>query len=207
MIRPGRGDITTTRSERNTASGIECVTNTVLVPVCAQMPQQLGLQPLAGHLVQRAERLVHQQQRRVHGQRPRDRDPLLHAAGQLGRVVPGEVGQPDQRQHLLGARLAVAPRASAAQLQRQLHVAPHGPPLEEAGLLERDAVLLVEPGAPGRLAGHRDRAGGRRIRSAISRSSVLLPQPDGPISDTNCAVADGQVDVGQRGHLVGPARR
>ena len=55
-------------------------------------PQQLVLQPLAGHLVERAERLVHQQQRRVYGQRPGDRDPLLHAAGQLGRVVPGEVG-------------------------------------------------------------------------------------------------------------------
>ena len=37
VIRPGRGDITTTRSERNTASGIECVTNTTAAPVSAAM--------------------------------------------------------------------------------------------------------------------------------------------------------------------------
>ena len=34
-IRPGRGDMTTTRSERNTASGIECVTKTTVAPVSA----------------------------------------------------------------------------------------------------------------------------------------------------------------------------
>ena len=32
------------------------------------------------------------------------------------------------------------------------------------------------------------------VRSPISRSSVDLPQPDGPISDTNSPGADGQVD-------------
>ncbi len=37
VIRPGRGLITTTRSERNTASGIECVTNTTAAPVSAAM--------------------------------------------------------------------------------------------------------------------------------------------------------------------------
>ena len=35
VMRPGRGLITTTRSERNTASGIECVTNTTAAPVSA----------------------------------------------------------------------------------------------------------------------------------------------------------------------------
>src|SRR6185437_5912531 len=37
VIRPGRGDITTTPSDRHTASGIEWVTKTVLVPVFAQI--------------------------------------------------------------------------------------------------------------------------------------------------------------------------
>ena len=37
VIRPGRGDITTTRSDRYTASGIEWVTNTTLVSASAQM--------------------------------------------------------------------------------------------------------------------------------------------------------------------------
>ena len=37
VIRPGRGDITTTRVERNTASAIECVTNRTVQPVSAQI--------------------------------------------------------------------------------------------------------------------------------------------------------------------------
>ena len=36
-IRPGRGDITTTRVERNTASAIECVTKTTVQPVSSQI--------------------------------------------------------------------------------------------------------------------------------------------------------------------------
>ena len=93
VIRPGRGDITTTRSDRYTASGIEWVTNTTLVPGLGADPQQLGLHVLAGHLVEGAERLVHQQQRRVGGERPGDGDPLLHAARQLPRPVLGEVAR------------------------------------------------------------------------------------------------------------------
>ena len=63
-------------------------------------PQDLGVHPLAGHLVERAERLVHQQDRRLEGERPGDRDPLLHAARQLVRVVPGEVAELDEVEHL-----------------------------------------------------------------------------------------------------------
>ena len=37
VIRPGRALITTTRDDRNTASGIEWVTNTIVVPVCSQI--------------------------------------------------------------------------------------------------------------------------------------------------------------------------
>ena len=37
VIRPGRGDITTTRVDRKTASAIECVTNRTVQPVSAQI--------------------------------------------------------------------------------------------------------------------------------------------------------------------------
>ena len=37
VIRPGRALITTTRELRKTASGIECVTNTTVIPVRSQM--------------------------------------------------------------------------------------------------------------------------------------------------------------------------
>jgi hypothetical protein len=43
-------------------------------------------QVFPGLRVDRAERLVHQQQDRIAGQRAGQRDPLLHAAGQLPRV-------------------------------------------------------------------------------------------------------------------------
>ncbi len=65
--------------------------------------EQLEVHPLAGHLVERAERLVHQQDRRVDRQCPGDRHSLLHAARELPRVVAGEVGQLDEPELLHGA--------------------------------------------------------------------------------------------------------
>ena len=40
------------------------------------------------------------------------------------------------------------------------------------------------------------------IRSPITRSSVDLPQPDGPISETNSPGRDLQVDVLERGDIA-----
>jgi hypothetical protein len=65
--------------------------------------QHLGVHPLAGHLVQRAKRLVHQQQRRGEGERAGNRHALLHPAGQLVRVALGELGEAHQVEHLLRA--------------------------------------------------------------------------------------------------------
>ena len=121
------------------------------------------------------------------GQRPRDRHPLLHAARQLPREVLGEVGQPDQLEHLERPRARRCALSHPVQLERQLDVLGDRAPLEQPGLLERDAVVLVEPrGLAGRLAVDQDRAR-RSARSGwrSSRSSVDLPQPDGPISETN----------------------
>ena len=49
--------------------------------------QQLQAHLLARHGVQRAERLVHQEQARIGQQRPADGHALLHAARQLARVL------------------------------------------------------------------------------------------------------------------------
>ena len=119
---PGRGDITTTRVERKTASAIECVTKTIVEPGLVPDPQQLAVQALARHLVERAERLVHQQQRRREGERARDRDALLHAARELPRVVVLEAGQLDEVEQLAHALVAAAP-VPAEQLERQRDVA------------------------------------------------------------------------------------
>ena len=59
----------------------------------AQLPadaQDLQLERLAQLLVERAERLVHEQQPRPEDDRPRERDPLLLAARQLARIAVAE---------------------------------------------------------------------------------------------------------------------
>ena len=74
--------------------------------------EQLEVHPLAGHLVEGPERLVHEQDRRVDGERAGDRHALLHAARQLPRVVAGEVGQLDEAEVLDRALGRARPSAS-----------------------------------------------------------------------------------------------
>ncbi len=62
--------------------------------------QHLVAQQEARLLVERGERLVHQQDPRLGGERSRDRDALAHAARQLGRVAPLEAGQTDERDEM-----------------------------------------------------------------------------------------------------------
>ena len=74
--------------------------------------QQLVLQALAGDRVDRAERLVHQQHRRVGGERPGDADALLLATGELAGVAVAvlrrvEADQVEQLVDALGDPLLV----------------------------------------------------------------------------------------------------
>ena len=77
--------------------------NSTVFRACAPDLQQLGLHVLARLRVERGERLVHQQHDRIRRQRPRQVDPLLHAAGQLRRIVALESGEADQLHEMLGA--------------------------------------------------------------------------------------------------------
>ncbi len=63
------------------------VTNSTVVFIVLQIRQQFILQHFAGLHVDRGERLVHQQNVRLLRERARQRDALLHAAGDLMRVV------------------------------------------------------------------------------------------------------------------------
>src|ERR1017187_10643308 len=91
----------------------------------------LELEGLARPDVERPERLVHQQYPRVHGQRPRYRDPLPHPAGKLVSVGPRELGQPDHL-YVLGGDLASFFLRHSLLLQA-----------------EGDVILDVEPGKEG----------------------------------------------------------
>ena len=69
---------------------------TVLPSVASTLQQQV-LHVGARLRVERAERLVHQQELRLHGVGARDREPLPHAAGQMLGIGIGEIRQAHQR--------------------------------------------------------------------------------------------------------------
>jgi hypothetical protein len=167
------------------------VTNTVLVRVLAQICSSSDCRPFAGHLVERAERLVHQQQRRRHRERPRDRDALLHATGQLGRIVPGELGQPDQGQHLLRRDWRSArdmPRSSSGSSTLRCTVRHSNSPDCWNAMPYSCFSLALAAGSPATVTVPRVGLS----RSPMSRSSVLLPQPGRPDQRDELAVADGR---------------
>ena len=80
--------------------------------------------------VQRAKGLIHQQNLGFIGQRPRDGDPLLHAARELPRIMIFESLQADQIDQRLGFDLSIAGTASP-RLETKAHVAQHGTPGEK----------------------------------------------------------------------------
>ncbi len=91
---------------------------------------QLG----ARNRVQRAERLVEQQHRRLGGQRARDRDALALTAGQLARPPIGETRrvEPHERERVAGARRDVR---LTAEPQHKLDVPLHAPVWKQAAVL------------------------------------------------------------------------
>ena len=64
------------------------VTMTIVVAARSQSREQLEVEALAGQRVERAERLVEEEHLGLEGQRPGERGPLAHPAGQLGRAGP-----------------------------------------------------------------------------------------------------------------------
>ncbi len=151
---------------------------------------QLGQQAadlLAGGRVERAGRLVGQQQLRRVDQGPRDRDPLPLAAGQPRRVVVAVLVEAEPGEQLGGPRPRPPP-GRAGQLGGQQHVVGDGEVVEQVEELEDDAdVAGAEPG---------ERALAERVdplpatltmpvvglsRPAIRLSSVDFPLPEGPM--------------------------
>ena len=144
--------------------------------------QQLVVQPVARDLVERAERLVHQQDAGLAQQRAGDRDALALAARQLvadsGR--PARRGRPAPA---ASSAVVVAGRVTLAapDLQRQLDILAHRAPRQQGRILEHEADLAARARRARRIAPSTAIApasGGSR--SATTRSKVDLPQPDGP---------------------------
>ncbi len=80
--------------------------------------------------VEGAERLVEQQQVGFGHERPGDRHPLAHAAGQLARQPVGELGQADDPEHLGDTSPALGP-ADLEAFEPERHVLGDSPPREQ----------------------------------------------------------------------------
>ena len=177
---PGRrGEHDDPRCRGTTASSTLCVTNTHVRPVSCADRAQVLLQPLAGERVQRGERLVEQQQRVVARRAPGRWPPA--AAGRRrsprsgGRRVPASPTRPSRPSRAVGPVRPRRRRRTAARARRCRRPYFHGnsrgcwnttPALAPGhGRLRRTTVTVPAVG---------------RSKPAISRSSVLLPQPDAP---------------------------
>ena len=144
--------------------------------------QQLGAQVLSRENVERGERLVHEQDFRLDHQRARKADTLLHAAGELFGIGSLEAVKAHGVDHAQGA-LVTLDCARASGSQRRFDVLQHGEPGEEREALKDDGdVRDLACASACRAISLRPTTG---AESPVSmRSSVDLPEPDGPSSAT-----------------------
>ena len=100
-----------------------------------------------GIAVQRAGRLVRQNDVRVIDQRPRDGHPLHLPAGELIRLFIHMLFKTDLPQRLLGPPFSL-PSGDAGDRQRKLHVGPHALMHDQIVALEHEADGVVAVGVP-----------------------------------------------------------
>ena len=183
--------------------------------------EDLEIEHVAGHLVERPERLVHQQQFGFADQRPGDRHPLAHAAGELVRQGVLAALEPDQFQKF--GRSAVADRqldaALAAHFQRQFDILQRRAPGQERRVLEHEGELAGETGGFGGFPEHRHLArrrrnqvrhqakhrrfpAARRAEDRVERPLLDIERqvPDrGKRSEPDVGIAEGGRDRGRHG--------
>ena len=172
-IRPGRADITTTRVERKTASGIECVTNTTVLPAFSQIRRSsmfrrsrvISSSAPNGSSISssaRIERRARARSRRAAACRPR-------AATDRARLEPGRARR--ARASRRRGRGGVA-RSQPSISSGSDDVARDGAPVVEHRVLEDDPVVVVEPRLVRGLAVHDDRAARRLDQVADDRAAA-----------------------------------
>jgi len=166
-------------------------------------PLQLEIELVAGHGVERAERFVHEQQRRIEQQRAADGDALAHAAGELPRVAFGVAGKPDHGEQ---ARGLVAPfgKGQPPDARGQENVAEHGEPVEQHVALEDDAHVARRVGHGA--AGKHDAAGGRPLEARDTAQQRALAASARPKQAHELRRADGEAHLLERDNGARPRR-
>ena len=160
-------------------------------------------QLLARELVERAERLVEQQELRIVHQRAAERGALQHAAGELPGIFVAEAREPDLRQQRVGAVAEFGVALGAIllperrhDLQRQHHVVADRQPRQHRGVLERDADAdrLGAELAPR----HIDVAARRRDQPADELQDRRLAAAGRADQRDEIALADAQIGLVER---------
>ena len=184
MKRPGRADITPTRSDSRAASSRAWVISSTVAPVSRH--SRSNSSPISSRrlLVQRTERLVQQDQARLHHQRAGDAHALPHAAGQLRRVGACELPQAHEADGVVHPALHLrrVQRRRGATRRRRC------PPRSARGSSHPPGTPRPTPsGTVPCTAWPSNRIvpaeGGFSPASTSSR--VDLPQPDGPTTAKN----------------------
>ena len=163
----------------------------VLLP---QIEQQL-VHLVAGDRVERAERLVHQQQLGVIDQRPADRDALAHPARQLVRLFVGEAMQPDAIEQRVRRVVVVVDRA-LQDADREQHVVERALPRQQGRILEHDADAGARTGH--RSAVDDDAAGGHRLKASDHHQQRALAAAGGTENGDELAVRYRKADRAHR---------
>jgi hypothetical protein len=144
-----------------------------------------GIADLAPHLrpqpgVEGVEGLVEQDQGRRWRQRPGQGDPLLLAAGELVGEALGQARETDQLEQLLDpAAASPASRQAEADVGGDVEVGEERSLLATKPTLRRSGATCVPPSQTTRPPRWIVPASARS-KPATRRSSVVLPQPEGP---------------------------
>ncbi len=123
------------------------MTKIVVRPRSCESASRSASRRVAGELVQRPERLVHEEQVRVGHQRPGDRDTHPHAAGQVPGHRLGAAAEFDLlqgRSHARGGLRA----GHARQIEGQAHVGGDTGPGHQRRLLEDEGEAASVPADP-----------------------------------------------------------
>jgi hypothetical protein len=167
---------------------------------------QPAAQVLADLRVERAERLVEEQDARLDGERAGERDALALAARELRGIAVGEARQPDQVEQLADAALDLRRRRPLRALSR---VQPVGDVVGHAHVLEQRVVLEHEPDRAllhrqegGVVAAEQDAAAVRRVEPGDDAQQRRLARARGAEQAEQLARAHVEVEVVQHGGRV-----
>ena len=142
-----------------------------------QQADEILHQQFAGLRIQRRQRLVHQENRRLHRERAGNADALAHAARQLFWIGAAEIRQPRAPQRVIDDG---APRGGVGRgmSKRKFDVRFHRAPRQQGKILEHEGQRIEA--ASRRRAAQLGGAGARLEQAAEDRQQRALAAAGGP---------------------------